>query len=499
MADRNQTLTEFNVNKIKELHLHLVRMLTAPGDTDEPEQVIETGLSTPAIKKNRRNVIDLERGNSDTNFSAKLLSDKLNDLLAESYVFPTSTFTTFQLIEQVHSGTHITRCLQKGTQNMMKGANSLQKTDHGVDLMLKTNYKKVESGLCEVVNQPLLKKQKQVLGYIIKQFGSALVTGKSIGSLSLPVTIFEPRSLLERTSNSFLHAPQILEKGAQCTDALEQFRHAVAFHISTLFLDINPEKPFNPILGETFQAIIGGDPIYVEQVSHHPPVCAYQMVGKNYNIHGLREFTASISSNSVKSRYYGYPAITFKNTGNCIQCQNPIGLMSGTSFGKRTYQYTGMFYIFDFKNKLYCEIDFECSESSLFKKSKYTKDYFTGKIWKTTDKFMGKLENELKHHREIDLKFKEKDHSVKVLDTVEGSWLQNCNIGDKTYWSFGSPWPYELQYFDNPLPSDSNYRQDILYMRAGDENKAQEAKVVLEERQRADRKLKEQTKSKNKK
>jgi len=158
-----------------------------------------------------------------------------------------------------------------------------------------------------------------------------------------------------------------------------------------------------------------------------------------------------------------------------------------------------MYYVFDLKNKLYCEIDFDVSESSFFKKSKFTKDAFVGKIWETTAKFMEKLKNELKNHREIDIKFKEKDHAVKVLDTVEGSWLQNINIGEKTYWSFGSPFPYELQYFDNPLPSDSNYRLDILYMRAGDDNKAQEAKIVLEEKQRTDRKLREQTKHKHKK
>ena len=36
-------------------------------------------------------------------------------------------------------------------------------------------------------------------------------------------------------------------------------------------------KPFNPILGETFQANIGEYEIALEQISHHPPVSAFQV------------------------------------------------------------------------------------------------------------------------------------------------------------------------------------------------------------------------------
>ena len=39
----------------------------------------------------------------------------------------------------------------------------------------------------------------------------------------------------------------------------------------------NPKvsKPFNPILGETCEGIIGGIPFYMEQISHHPPISAF--------------------------------------------------------------------------------------------------------------------------------------------------------------------------------------------------------------------------------
>ncbi len=39
-------------------------------------------------------------------------------------------------------------------------------------------------------------------------------------------------------------------------------------------------KPFNPILGETFQGEYpsSGTRVYAEQISHHPPTSAWQLV-----------------------------------------------------------------------------------------------------------------------------------------------------------------------------------------------------------------------------
>jgi hypothetical protein len=39
-------------------------------------------------------------------------------------------------------------------------------------------------------------------------------------------------------------------------------------------------KPFNPILGETWQARLSdGSSIFLEQICHHPPVSAFHMDG----------------------------------------------------------------------------------------------------------------------------------------------------------------------------------------------------------------------------
>jgi hypothetical protein len=48
---------------------------------------------------------------------------------------------------------------------------------------------------------------------------------------------------------------------------------------------IRMDKPFNPILGETYQGIVDGCPIYGEQISHHPPISSLYMVGRGYRIY----------------------------------------------------------------------------------------------------------------------------------------------------------------------------------------------------------------------
>lgn len=50
-------------------------------------------------------------------------------------------------------------------------------------------------------------------------------------------------------------------------------------HPLALFIFTFAGKPFNPILGETYQAeYSGGVRVYAEQISHHPPISSWQMM-----------------------------------------------------------------------------------------------------------------------------------------------------------------------------------------------------------------------------
>ncbi len=102
------------------------------------------------------------------------------------------------------------------------------------------------------MNQGILAKQRGVAKDAIRKAASALMHGNSIISVSLPVRIFEPRSLLERICDWYGFAPVYLKEAGLFKDPLERFKNCIAFSLSSLYVTVKQLKPFNPILGETF-------------------------------------------------------------------------------------------------------------------------------------------------------------------------------------------------------------------------------------------------------
>ena len=50
---------------------------------------------------------------------------------------------------------------------------------------------------------------------------------------------------------------------------------------------ISAYKPFNPILGETYQGHFDKDTsIYIEHISHHPAISAFHIVNPKWEING---------------------------------------------------------------------------------------------------------------------------------------------------------------------------------------------------------------------
>ena len=49
----------------------------------------------------------------------------------------------------------------------------------------------------EFINHEVIKKHRSIISYMIKKIGANLLSGKSIMNVSLPIYIFDHRSLLE--------------------------------------------------------------------------------------------------------------------------------------------------------------------------------------------------------------------------------------------------------------------------------------------------------------
>ncbi|XP_013875660.1 oxysterol-binding protein 1 isoform X2 [Austrofundulus limnaeus] len=102
--------------------------------------------------------------------------------------------------------------------------------------------------------------------------------GKELSKIPMPVNFNEPLSMLQRLSED-LEYYELLDKAAKCHSSLEQMCYVAAFTVSSYSTTVHRTgKPFNPLLGETFELDRLREYSYrslCEQVSHHPPAAAH--------------------------------------------------------------------------------------------------------------------------------------------------------------------------------------------------------------------------------
>jgi len=109
--------------------------------------------------------------------------------------------------------------------------------------------------------------------------------GKDLTKIPMPVNFNEPLSMLQRLTEDYEYA-DILDIASACTDECEQLAYLAAFTASSYATTTNRSgKPFNPLLGETFECDRMEDlgwRCLAEQVSHHPPIAALHCESKDW-------------------------------------------------------------------------------------------------------------------------------------------------------------------------------------------------------------------------
>lgn len=77
--------------------------------------------------------------------------------------------------------------------------------------------------------------------------------GKELSKIPMPVNFNEPLSMLQRLTEDYEYS-ELLDAAAKCTDVCEQLAYVAAFTISSYSTTSNRTgKPFNPLLGETYE------------------------------------------------------------------------------------------------------------------------------------------------------------------------------------------------------------------------------------------------------
>jgi hypothetical protein len=131
--------------------------------------------------------------------------------------------------------------------------------------------------------------------------------GKDLTKLTLPATVNEPISALQRLAED-MEQVDFLEKAQKSKSAVARMLYMALFAATPVNSAIlRYRKPFNPLLGETFewQSCDGLHRFLAEQVSHHPPVACVHAQGPGYHVLGEMMLVSS---------FWG-KAITMKNEG----------------------------------------------------------------------------------------------------------------------------------------------------------------------------------------
>jgi len=271
-----------------------------------------------------------------------------------------------------------------------------------------------------------------------------------------------------------------MQKAAESSDPLERLKWVVTFCIAGLHHTCALKKPFNPILGETYQGgFEDGTQVFVEQSSHHPPITSWLVVGPRslYRFSGAGEWTASFRANSVKGWQSGTFRVDFLD-GSRVTFGLPQVNVGGIMWGDRVIDYEGAISFVDEKNKLTCTITMPNPQSAGFLSS-----WFSSAKKLPSDHFAGGVLRE-----------------GKSVSHCQGSWLGAIEFDGKPYWTWNNAVPLKCVSVPEgeALPSDSRFRRDIQLLKSSQNKAAAEAKAQLEDMQRRDAKLRKDRKDSRK-
>ena len=184
-----------------------------------------------------------------------------------------------------------------------------------------------------------------------------------------PATILEVMATIAGVNPVFVSA------AAMTNDPIERLILVMASSLAFIYPTHQFEKPLNPILGETYQAVgQDGTMVYMEQTSHRPPITNFLFEGPNglYKMYGWNSFTAKAWLNSCTLYVDGRKVVEFPD-GTKIEWNNQGDQLNNLFMGTLCHQLTGKIEFHDKKNNLYGFYDM----GSVKKK---TQDYFAGEV-----------------------------------------------------------------------------------------------------------------------
>ncbi|CAH1802241.1 unnamed protein product [Owenia fusiformis] len=320
--------------------------------------------------------------------------------------------------------------------------------------------------------------------------------GKDLTKIPLPVNFCEPLSMLQRLTEEFEYS-DILDKAAKFDDATEQLMHVAAFTISVYSTTTNRTgKPFNPLLGETFECDRWDDlgwKSISEQVSHHPPMLAMNTEGREgWTL--WQEFTAT---SKFRGKYLqivplGVGHLKFHKSGNHYTWRKVTTTVHNIIVGKLWVDNHGEMDIVNNSTGDTCHLKYNAysyfSREAPRKVTGVVSDKNNRAKWVLTGQWDSRMEGAKV------LNISESNKGKPVFETGAPFMVWQKRMpppwSDKMY-NF-TKLAMEINEMEEGIaPTDSRYRPDQRAMERGEWDEANRLKLLLEEKQRAVRRKRE--------
>ena len=342
-----------------------------------------------------------------------------------------------------------------------------------------------------------------MLGDLIKQILKVFFGHK----ISLNVKLFQPLSLSQTLLNYFSFIPKfILPAVNPNLTPLDRMKLVISLGISGLYMNAQQLKPFNPLISETFQGIFDAKEkieVYSEQTSNYPTLTRYYILNKNFKMYGYFDLSLETKNfgNRITCFTKGLNTLDFFKSNEKIFFSIPSSqIVNAIAKDDRSAHYVGVMIFFDIKNKLRAFVQFakDCNHIADIKgyifKYEFEPDYKFN-FDKEYEMFYKIDTNNLNKNNNI---FKSND----IVSTISGSWLGQLYFDNNKYWDIDEDIPTYIKPVYNCLPSDSRFREDLIWLyrsfykakneeeRLYYEKLAQNWKLMIEKVQREERTLK---------
>lgn len=325
--------------------------------------------------------------------------------------------------------------------------------------------------------------------------------GKELSKIPMPVNFNEPLSMLQRLSED-LEYHELLDKAARCESSLEQMCLVAAFSVSSYSTTVHrTAKPFNPLLGETYELDRLEEFGYrslCEQVSHHPPAAAHHVISQR----GWTLWQEITIASKFRGKYLsimplGAIHLHFHASGNHYVWRKVTSTVHNIIVGKLWIDQSGDIEIVNHRTKETCQLKF--SPYSYFSRDVPRK--VTGVV----------ADNGGQAHYILSGTWDEKMESAKIVQSSRGGSGSEGKqktvyqtLSPKLLWKkYPLPENAENMYYFSALAltlnepeegiglTDSRLRPDQRLMEDGRWDEANSEKQRLEEKQRAVRRRRE--------